>query len=166
MKTLLAQRLKSLVGMLAGIAALLALNSCFRGPTESLGRPWDKIQLEVKDKTLEVEVASDNPSRQLGLMNRKELPKNHGMLFLYSAPSRQGFWMKNTFIDLSIAFLGDDGKILEIHDMKAHDERHTQSNNFVRYALEVNRGWFQEHGIAVGDSFKDFQMKIGKFVVR
>ncbi len=152
--------------MLAGIAALLALNSCFRGPPEPLGRPWDKIQLEVKDKTLEVEVASDNASRQLGLMNRKELPKNHGMLFLYSAPSRQGFWMKSTFIDLSIAFLSDDGKILEIRDMKAHDETRTQSNNFVRYALEVNRGWFQEHGIVVGDSFKDFQTKIGKFVVR
>ena len=151
---------------LAALATLWTAPGCSDRAQDNVGRPWDHIQLQVKDQALDVEVSNDNSSRQLGLMNRKEMPESSGMLFLFPALKQQSFWMKNTLIDLSIAFLGDDGKILEIADMKAHDESHTQSKSQVRHALEVNKGWFQKHGIGVGDSFADFHTKIAKFVVR
>ena len=96
-------------------------------------------------------------------MNRPSLPENEGMLFLFPQLEKQSFWMKNTLIPLSIAFLEDGGKILQIEDMKPKDESSTLSKYPVRYALEVNQGWFQRNGIAVGDAFSGFAAKIAKF---
>ena len=144
------------------LIALAALSSCTRripGP----GQAGELITLDVKGKQLVVEVASDDLSRQLGLMNRQTLPENQGMLFIFPESKEQGFWMKNTLVDLSIAFLDDGGKILQVDDMKSKDESHTMSKNFVRYALEVNRGWFQHNGIGVGDSISDFRARLGRF---
>jgi uncharacterized membrane protein (UPF0127 family) len=76
-----------------------------------------------------------------------------------------GFWMKNTSIPLSIAFLDGKGTILQIEDMKPHDETSTRALHKGRYAVEVNRGWFERQGIKVGDAFADFQERTRGFRV-
>ena len=71
--------------------------------------------------------------------------------------------MRNTLIALSIAFIDDSGRILQIEDMKPKDERRTVSKDKVRYVLEMNQGWFERHGVTVGDIFVDFQEKVVRF---
>jgi uncharacterized protein len=103
---------------------------------------------------LTVELARAPQQRARGLMGRRSLPARHGMLFLFPAPTRGGFWMKNTLIPLSIAFVGADGRIVEILDMepcRADPCRvYTPRRPYVR-ALEVNGGAFRRWGVRVGD---------------
>lgn len=140
------------------VAISLGAGGCRR--ERDILRTGELIDLTVKDRPLRVEVASDELSRKLGLMDRRSLPESSGMLFVYAQADALGFWMHRTHIPLSIAFLSDDGKILQIEDMKPHDETHTRSNMKVRYALEVNQGWFRRNGIGVGDSIVDFREKV------
>lgn len=100
---------------------------------------------------LRVEVADDGEERALGLMYRDRLPEDQGMLFVYPELDERNFWMKNTRIPLSIAFLADDGTIVHIADMQPQSLALTPSTQPVRYALEVNQGWFAQHGVQVGD---------------
>ena len=108
--------------------------------------------ISIKGHELEVELATTPNARICGLSNRVELPENHGMLFIYPTPGPRKFWMKDTHIPLSLAFLDDAGQILSIHHMTPMqtDERY-RSLRPVRYALEINKGWFVDHGIGVGD---------------
>ena len=147
---------------------------------ERVGRAHDFLKLEI-DKASEgpgrsappckckevhslvVEVACDDSSRKLGLMNRESLPDDHGMLFIFRQGKRQSFWMKNTLIPLSIAFISDGGEVLQIEDMKPKDLRSTMSKQKVRCALEVNKGWFESHGINVGDRITGFREKVSVF---
>jgi hypothetical protein len=102
--------------------------------------------------TLTAEVAADRAGHMCGLAFRNGLPADRGMLFAYAQEQIIGFWMKNTFIHLTIAFLDGDGRILEIHDMDPRDPgRRYISRLPARYALEVNQGWFADNGIEVGD---------------
>ncbi|MBI4602672.1 MAG: DUF192 domain-containing protein [Planctomycetes bacterium] len=140
----------------------LVLAGCSR-TLEAPGKSGDIVKLRVLGKTIYAEVASDEDSRSLGLMYRKSLPENRGMIFVYSKPSKLSFWMRNTEVPLSIAFLDDAGKILQIEDMRPKDEARTVSNHLVRYALEVNRGWFQRNGVGVGDSFEGFAEQMLRF---
>ena len=111
------------------------------------------IEVTANGHVLITEVAADLASHMCGLAFRKDLAENHGMLFAYAQDQTIGFWMKDTFIHLSIAFLDSEGKILEIHDMDPGDPyRRYISRSPARYALEVNMGWFKDHGIGVGDS--------------
>jgi len=110
------------------------------------------ISITVKDHRLEVEVAGTPEARACGLSHRGSLPADHGMLFVYPKEGPLSFWMKDTKIALSIAFLDDTGRILSIQDMlPMQTEERYRSPQPVRYALEVNRGWFHQHGIEVGD---------------
>ena len=131
-----------------------------------LPQPRDRITLTCKNRTLTVEVVFDARSRKYGLKNRKHLEENHGMLFVFPGLQRASFWMKDTFIPLSIAFLDDDGRILQIEDMRPKDVSSTESKHNVRYALEVNKRWFQRAGIGVGDSFRDFSESVRMFRAR
>jgi uncharacterized membrane protein (UPF0127 family) len=97
------------------------------------------------------EIAATAAEQTQGLMNRKSLPDGKGMLFVYTRDELMSFWMKNTLIPLSIAFIAYDGRILEIRDMKPRDLTPVRSTRYVRYALEVPQGWFDRTGIAVGD---------------
>jgi uncharacterized membrane protein (UPF0127 family) len=108
--------------------------------------------ISAKDHALKVELATTPKARACGLSNRFQLSDNHGMLFIYPTPGLRRFWMKDTHIPLSIAFLDDSGRILSIHQMvpMQTDERY-RSLQPVRYALEVNQGWFADHGVGVGD---------------
>ena len=83
-------------------------------------------------------------------MHRNRLPENGGMLFIFPESRRRNFWMKNTFIPLSIAYMRGDWVILEIYEMEPESLDPVQSRNPARYALEVNRGFFAEHGIEPG----------------
>jgi uncharacterized membrane protein (UPF0127 family) len=112
------------------------------------------LPLCINAETLYVEVADDPWEHQRGLMFREYLPDNMGMLFIFPYPQRLHFWMKNTYIPLSIAYISSDWKILEIYDMEPLSERLVSSKNKVQYALEVNRGYFQRKGIKVGDRVK------------
>lgn len=110
------------------------------------------IEITAGKHTLTVELAANPISRTCGLAFRADLPPDHGMLFVYSQDRILSFWMRNTFIPLSVAFLDGDGRILEMHDMDPHDSsRPYISKLLARYALEVNKGWFTAHGIEVGD---------------
>ena len=108
--------------------------------------------ISINGHALTVELATTPKARVCGLSNRVNLPENHGMLFIYPTIGQRTFWMKDTQITLSIAFLDDSGRILSIQHMPPMQttERY-HSPQPVRYALEVNQGWFAIHGIWVGD---------------
>ncbi|MBI9098251.1 MAG: DUF192 domain-containing protein [Spirochaetaceae bacterium] len=108
-------------------------------------------ELKVGDKIIHVEIADTAESRALGLMHRKSLPRDRGMLFVFEEEKRLSFWMKNTLIPLSIAYISRNGEIKEIHKMYPLDERSVSSSRSVKYALEMNQGWFKENGIVIGD---------------
>lgn len=101
---------------------------------------------------LEVEIADDWAEQQRGLMERTELAENAGMLFVFEREQPRSFWMKNTLIPLSIAYIDSDGRIIDIQDMEPLDESSHPSAEPARYALEVNQGFYEERGIEVGDT--------------
>ena len=102
---------------------------------------------------MRVEIADDSAERARGLMYRTALGENRGMLFVYGSEMRLSFWMKNTLIPLSIAFMDAKGRIVDIQDMKPLDDDPPSyvSAEPAKYALEVNRGFFEERGVKVGD---------------
>lgn len=100
---------------------------------------------------LNAEIADNEFRRRKGLMFRKSLPANEGMLFVFEYSQKLSFWMKNTYIPLSIAFIDSEGFIKEIYDMAPLNEHLIYTSNHpVRYALEVNKGWFAGNNIAPG----------------
>ena len=108
------------------------------------------IKLEIDGHKLSTEVARAPEEQSRGLMYRRKLGKNDAMLFVYEKPSRLSFWMKNTFVPLSIAFIDGDHRIVHIEDMAPQTTTSHRSSKPALYALEVNRGWFDERGITVG----------------
>lgn len=106
--------------------------------------------LEVEGHRVFVEVADNGERRALGLMNRDRLGKNRGMLFVYPEEAPRSFWMKNTRIPLSIAYIDAGGAVVSVHDMRPLSTRQTPSEGPAMYALEVNKGWFDERGIKAG----------------
>ena len=113
----------------------------------------------VSERKLIVEVADTETEIMTGLMHRKELPWNEGMLFVFPKPENVGFWMKDTTIPLSIAFIDENGVITEILDLKPKDTTLKTSKKKVLYALEVNQGWFKKNGIEIGDVVKELKTK-------
>lgn len=102
--------------------------------------------------TLAVEIADTPEERSIGLMNRESLAEDAGMLFIWPEDTGSGFWMRDTLIPLSVAFIGAEGVIVDIQDMQPLDETLHQSPAPYRYAVEANRGWFGGHGIGPGDT--------------
>ena len=109
-----------------------------------------QIELRASFHRIEAEVAADQASRMQGLMHRKSMAPNRGMLFVFPRADRYCMWMRNTFLPLSVAFLDDQGKILNIEDMKPQTEDNHCASAPARFALEMNRGWFAEKGIKPG----------------
>ena len=110
------------------------------------------IRLAIKGKTLKVEVAQTEPEKAQGLMFRDSLGQEQGMLFVYEKEEFLSFWMKNTRLPLSIAFIDRNHRIVDIQDMEPFSLATHGSAIPAKFALEVNRGWFQKNGIHVGDS--------------
>jgi uncharacterized protein len=109
------------------------------------------VELKIKNHKLKVEVAATAPTRTIGLMNRFSLAPDSGMLFVFPQSEQLGFWMKNTFIPLSIAYVDSKGVILNIADMKPHDESSHPSKGPAMFAIEMKQGWFKDKGIVAGD---------------
>jgi uncharacterized protein len=109
-----------------------------------------EIALEIKGHKLTAEVAANDATRTTGLMHRRMMPENRGMLFVFAYASPQSFWMMNTHIPLSIAFIDEHGSIINIADMKPLTTDPHPSAGPAKYALEMNKGWFAKRGIKAG----------------
>ena len=102
------------------------------------------------DATLSVQVARTSAERTLGLMNRSSLEAGHGMIFVWDQPTSSTFWMKNTLIPLSVAFIDGDGTIIDIQQMQPQTtDPHAPGQDYL-YAVEANQGYYSEHGITPG----------------
>jgi len=130
-------------------AVLLAL---FASASLAQGVPQDlpAITLQAGMHQIRAAVAQTSEQRQIGLMFRREMAQHEGMLFVFEQPSEQCFWMKNTPLPLSIAFLNDDGTVVNVADMKPQSLDSHCSAKPVRYVLEMNQGWFAKRGIGPG----------------
>lgn len=119
------------------------------------------VELTIGKAKLKAEVAADNNTRTVGLMNRFSLQPDHGMLFVFAQSQPLAFWMKNTYVPLSIAYIDAQGVILNILDMKPHDESTHPSAGAALYALEMKQGWFKDRGIVAGNRVEGLD-KAGK----
>ena len=133
---------------------VLCINSVARGQTNPT-LPIKKLTAGMH--VIHAEIAATPETRTIGLMNRKSLAPNHGMLFVFDQPNVQCFWMRNTLIPLSIAFLLDDGTIVNIADMKPQSEQSHCSEKPVRLALEMEQGWFTTRGMSPGKKILGLQ---------
>lgn len=111
---------------------------------------FTRTTLQIGLHRIDAEVADTDAERQQGLMFRKSMAPNAGMLFVFPLASRICFWMKNTDLPLSIAFIDETGRIVNIEDMKPQTETSHCAAAAVPYALEMNKGWFKEKGLKVG----------------
>lgn len=112
------------------------------------------IELTAGFHRIEAEVAAQDRHRQVGLMHRASMPAQRGMLFVFPQASTHCMWMRNTYIPLSVAFVDDEGRIINIEDMSPHSEDNHCARQPARYALEMNRGWFAQRGIAPGSKLR------------
>ncbi len=112
--------------------------------------PLPEITLSIKGHKLTAEVAANDNTRTTGLMYRRMMPENRGMLFVFAYAQPQSFWMMNTYLPLSIAFVDEQGVIVNIADMKPLTTDPHPSAKPAKYALEMNQGWFAKRGIKAG----------------
>ena len=129
------------------IAALIGL---VLGATAWAQSAMPVMELSAGFYRIEAEVASNDRNRQLGLMNRQSMPPQHGMLFVFTENNTHCMWMRNTLLPLSVAFLNEEGKIINIEDMQPQTEDNHCAKVPARYALEMNLGWFAQRGIKPG----------------
>jgi uncharacterized protein len=109
------------------------------------------LELQIGGQRLTVEVADTEAARRQGLMHRESLTEDHGMLFVWEEPARYAMWMLNTPLPLSVAFIDADGRIVNIEHMQPHTRTSHLAAAPVRYALEMEQGWFDARGIGPGD---------------
>lgn len=123
------------------------------GPAAGQSRaqpPLPTVKLTAGIHVITAEVAATHQTRMVGLMHREKLATNHGMLFVFEDKAQQCFWMRNTLVPLTIAFVDDDGTIVQLADMAPKSEVSHCSEKPVRYALEMEQGWFARRGVAAG----------------
>ncbi len=135
------------------VVAMAAVAACDDDRDEPLPLlPTAEIRVEGDgvSETLTVELARTSRQHQQGLMYRQELPEDRGMLFLFESEQNGGFWMKNTYLPLDIAYLAEDGTVQEIRQGKPLDETILRPGDPYWMVLEVNAGWFERHGLGVG----------------
>ena len=109
-----------------------------------------RVKLSAGMYQIDAQVAQTPEQRQIGLMFRKEMPQTEGMIFVFEQPATQCFWMKNTLLPLTAAFVADDGHIVNLADMKPLTEESHCSEEPVRFVLEMNQGWFAKKNIKKG----------------
>ena len=135
--------MKAILALAAALFASLAL-----AQEPQLHLPRAKLAAGMHQ--IDAQVARSPDERATGLMHRKEMPQHEGMLFVFDFPAQQCFWMKNTLLPLSIAFIADDGTIVNIDEMAPQTLDSHCSEKPVRYVLEMNKGWFAKKGIKPG----------------
>ena len=133
-----------LSALLLGAAAIAPINA------QETAQRLPQVQLSAGMHLIQAEVAAAPNERAAGLMFRTEMAANAGMLFAFEQPSKQCFWMKNTDLPLSAAFVLDNGEITNIEDMKPQTTESHCSTKPVRFVLEMNQGWFAKKGLKAG----------------
>ncbi len=133
----------------AGCLALVVL-STLATAQDAPQMALQRTDLQAGMHRIDAQVALTPEQRQIGLMWRKDMPAHEGMLFVFEAPSKQCFWMKNTLLPLTAAFVDEDGTIVNLEDMKPQTLEPHCSAKPVRYVLEMNKGWFVKKGIKAG----------------
>jgi len=139
--------------MLAGFSIITAFAQ--EGPQLSLNR----IKLSAGMHQIDTQLALTPQERQIGLMHRTTMPNHEGMLFVFEEAGIQCFWMKNTLLPLTAAFIADDGTIVNLADMKPQALDSHCSKKPVRFVLEMNQGWFAKRGIKTGDKLSGIPFK-------
>lgn len=119
----------------------------------------DSLTLKIGKKTVQAEIADTPEARERGLMHRSQLCADCGMLFVFSVAKQYGFWMKNTPLPLSIAFISGDGRIINITEMQPETSDVHYAEGNALYALEMNSGWFAANGVKPGDEVKGISGK-------
>ena len=118
-----------------------------------------RIKLQAGMFQIDTQVAQTPDQRSIGLMFRKEMPQHEGMLFVFEQPATQCFWMKNTLLPLTAAFVADDGTIVNLADMKPQTTDSHCSEKPVRFVLEMNQGWFAKKGLKAGSRLSGVAFK-------
>lgn len=113
-----------------------------------------RVRIQAGAGVIRAEIAATAAARAQGLMYRKSMPRGDGMLFVFPDEQVRSFWMRNTQIPLSIAYLDDERRVVSIVEMQPLVENPHPSGAAAKFAVEVNQGWFREHGVAVGDTFE------------
>jgi uncharacterized membrane protein (UPF0127 family) len=116
-----------------------------------------EVTLTIGGNKATAEVASTDSQRQVGLMNRRMLPENRGMLFVFPEVAMHGMWMMNTYVPLSVAFLDREGRIINIEDMQPQTQNTHSASKPAKYALEMNLGWFAKRGIKAGTKIEGLE---------
>ena len=139
--------MKHSLQILVALAAAAALHGA-RAEEPQIDLP--RVKLAAGMHQIDAQLAQTGEQRMTGLMHRKQMPQHEGMLFIFDEPSRQCFWMKNTLLPLTAAFVADDGTIVNLEDMKPQTTESHCSLKPVRYVLEMNQGWFAKKAIKPG----------------
>jgi uncharacterized membrane protein (UPF0127 family) len=134
----------------AALLVALLFGSSLSSAQEVPQTQLQRTTLSVGIHRIDSQVAATAEQREIGLMHRKEMPQHEGMLFIFENPSRLCFWMKNTLIPLTAAFIADDGTIVNLENMKPQTLDSHCSAKPVRYVLEMNQGWFAKKGVKPG----------------
>ena len=131
--------------LLSSIGLIISLISTAHAQT-----PMPRMELTAGFYRIEAEVAATQKNRMQGLMHRRSMPPNAGMVFVFTQEERHCMWMRNTFIPLSVAFIDEQGVIINIEDMQPQTENNHCAKVPARYALEMNLGWFAQRAIKPG----------------
>ena len=145
-------RLRLRLGLTLVLLSFQVLGS-FARAQESPQMQLQRVSLGAGMHRIDAQVAQTPDQRQIGLMWRREMPQHEGMLFVFEQPGVQCFWMKNTLIPLTAAFIADDGTIVNLADMKPQSTESHCSKAPVRFVLEMNQGWFDKKGVKAGAKF-------------
>lgn len=140
----------SFITRLAVVVVALAGNAAM---AQDAPQQLPAIRISTGMHVLQVQVAQTPEQQQTGLMFRKTMGTNEGMLFIFDEPRQQCFWMKNTLLPLSVAFIDDSGTVANLDDMKPQTLDSHCSTKPVRFVLEMNVGWFDKRGIKAGSKF-------------
>lgn len=135
---------------LFGLAFLAVASMSFIGVNAQEDIDFDEITIKINNNKLNVEYAQTFEQRARGLMYRKAMCEDCGMLFRFDEPKRASMWMKNTFIPLDVAFIDRNGVITDIKPLQPHDLTSVAASKQVLFALEMNQGWFADNNIKVG----------------
>ena len=155
----MARRLASAMAAAALLLTWTAVVHAQPQPPSALQIPGPQLNLQRVELSagmhrIDAQVAQAPHERQIGLMNRRTMAQHEGMLFVFDNPSRQCFWMKNTPLPLTAAFVADDGTIVNLADMQPFVEDSHCSAKPVRYVLEMNQGWFDKKGLKAGSQLR------------
>ena len=135
---------------LSFLAAVATAAACQLAQADEPQLDLPRVKLSAGMHQINAQVAQTGEQRMVGLMHRREMPQHEGMLFIFEQPTQQCFWMKNTLLPLTAAFVADDGTIVNLADMKPQSTESHCSEKPVRFVLEMNQGWFAKKSIKTG----------------